>query len=595
MDKHSRIRILGIAPYDGLKSLMEKTALEFPDIELTAMSGDLQEGVTKARSNFHADYDVIISRGGTARLLREQVDIPVIEIQLAEYDILRAIHLAENISDRFAMVGFPNITMAFQNLSEMVKAAPRIFTVDRADDVDPTMDEVYRLGYRIVLCDVAANTSAKHHGLNAVLITSSQGAIRKAFVDACTLCQNVRRLRAENHFFREIINRQSSETLIFDEQQNLIFSNLRTEQSAELLNILKQEMKTLEKDKTVRIVKYISGGIYSIKAQRLLSMEREYAVFFITRSRAPLSGSRQGIRYFTEQEARQEFSSSIFVNASDVLGREVDFLRLADSRQPVVLLGEEGSGRESAANLLYFRSNHCNHPFVCIRCQLLTPKSREFLASSHNSPFADSDLTIYFSGMENLPVEVFEQMMALLKDMDVAARNKLLFSATIHAGAVSRQAIQIMDRLGCLRLNLLPLRELREHIPALVNLFLSQLSISEAVDVAGIESGALEMLKNFDWPGNFAQLKRVMRELVSRSNETITSAETARILSMESREVLADVSPAAEQEPMRLDRTLDEINRDIVRRVLKECKQNQTLTAKRLGISRTTVWKLMKQ
>ena len=56
----TKIRLLGIAPYENMQSLMLKVAEEYPQIELTVFVGDMQQGVEKALRNFHNDYDAII-------------------------------------------------------------------------------------------------------------------------------------------------------------------------------------------------------------------------------------------------------------------------------------------------------------------------------------------------------------------------------------------------------------------------------------------------------------------------------------------------------------------------------------------------------
>lgn len=58
----------------------------------------------------HNNYDVILSRGGTAKLIRSAVDLPVAEISISGYDILRTIKLAQNYSGKFAIAGFSSIT-----------------------------------------------------------------------------------------------------------------------------------------------------------------------------------------------------------------------------------------------------------------------------------------------------------------------------------------------------------------------------------------------------------------------------------------------------------------------------------------------------
>lgn len=54
-------RVLGIAPYEGMKTLMADLAEEYPQMDLTLFVGDLEQGLEIAHSNFHGNYDVVIS------------------------------------------------------------------------------------------------------------------------------------------------------------------------------------------------------------------------------------------------------------------------------------------------------------------------------------------------------------------------------------------------------------------------------------------------------------------------------------------------------------------------------------------------------
>ena len=87
-----KIRILGIAPYEGMKALMSSMADEYPQVDLTLFVGDMEQGLEIAKNNFHGNYDVVISRGGTARMLQKNISLPVVEIQVSLYDLLCALH-----------------------------------------------------------------------------------------------------------------------------------------------------------------------------------------------------------------------------------------------------------------------------------------------------------------------------------------------------------------------------------------------------------------------------------------------------------------------------------------------------------------------
>ena len=80
-----KIRILGIAPYKGLATLMKQCALQYPEIEFTAYAGSMEQGLALAK-RYSEHYDVIISRANTAKMISQSVHIPVIDIGIGYYD-----------------------------------------------------------------------------------------------------------------------------------------------------------------------------------------------------------------------------------------------------------------------------------------------------------------------------------------------------------------------------------------------------------------------------------------------------------------------------------------------------------------------------
>mgnify|MGYP002727461614 FL=1 len=69
-------RILGIAPYDGMRTAMEQAAQAYPNVEMDIYTGDLEDGQAIVQQMPPNSYDCIISRGGTARALRQVAGVP---------------------------------------------------------------------------------------------------------------------------------------------------------------------------------------------------------------------------------------------------------------------------------------------------------------------------------------------------------------------------------------------------------------------------------------------------------------------------------------------------------------------------------------
>lgn len=82
----------------------------------------------------HNNYDVILSRGGTAKLIRSAVDLPVAEISISGYDILRTIKLAQNYSGKFAIAGFSSITENAHMICDLLQYDIDIFTFTSEED-----------------------------------------------------------------------------------------------------------------------------------------------------------------------------------------------------------------------------------------------------------------------------------------------------------------------------------------------------------------------------------------------------------------------------------------------------------------------------
>ena len=134
-----KIKMLAVAPYEGMAEAITAIAKERNDIELTVQTGDLSTGKNIAIELSHNNYDVIISRGGTAELIRSAVEIPVVEVSISVYDVLRAIKLAENYSGKFVIAGFSGITYYARLLCDLLQYDIDIITFTSEEDAFPAL------------------------------------------------------------------------------------------------------------------------------------------------------------------------------------------------------------------------------------------------------------------------------------------------------------------------------------------------------------------------------------------------------------------------------------------------------------------------
>ena len=142
------IRILLIAPYQELADSFRSFAGEFDDVSIDIHVGDLNEALLYFNLSIKAkNYDVVISRGGTAKMLQKNLALPVIEIDISMYDILCALKLADGLTGKTAMVSFANITSSAHLLCDLMKYNMDIYTIDSAEAVEPTLRQLQKNDY----------------------------------------------------------------------------------------------------------------------------------------------------------------------------------------------------------------------------------------------------------------------------------------------------------------------------------------------------------------------------------------------------------------------------------------------------------------
>ncbi len=586
--RESRIHILGIAPYEGMKTAMERAAENYPDVLLDVAIGDMEDGVAIVQNAPQDYYDCIISRGGTAQRIRQISSIPVVDIQLSVYDVLRSIKLAENYGGRYAIVGFPSITEPAHTLCDLLRYDVDILTLQTREDVIPTLTKLQREGCRMVVSDMITHTVARQLGMDAFLIPSGAEGLRAALEQAISFSTSFRRMRQENQILRGVYTGDSSIFLL--DKKGMVRYYTPVEPSLDLLSVLRSHLKEVSAGKPISFYYKSYSTLYGITGQYLQVLEDDCVVFHCRPGQIPLRGSKLGIRNYGRVECEHLFMNS-FYSLSGAMGElDATVSSLALSRESVLIAGEIGTGKEQIARALYLRGVNTSNPFLVFNCQLLSNKTWEYLLNHPNSPFNDSRNTLYFQYLEALPESRLIQLQALIQETGLAKRQRLIFSCDCQEGEPLTETVrQFTLALGCLTLRLPTLRSRSDEIPSLASLYLGNLNQILGKQISGFDPHAIDLLRRYHWPNNNTQFKQVLHELaVLCDSSYIRSSQVAELLAKESALTNPTITDGA---TIPLDGTLEEITRKIILQAVAANGGNQTAAAKQLGIGRTTLWR----
>lgn len=589
-----RLRILGIAPYPGLRALLETVGEQYEHLEIDACIGNMEGALHVAQTRFSSGYDVIVSRGGTADLLRRS-GYPVIEIDISLYDVLSALRLADGIKEKTAMVVYADIASCAQMLCDMLGYQLEIFSADTLTDLMPILQDLRDRDYHTVLCDTIANGLAQRIGLNSVLITSGYESVRQALDQAEILFQSTRELRRRCRFYQTVLSRQTGQTFVLDEAGAVLFQN-GSDASDELLTCLRQEVRELQRRPRQRIVRTIGGASLYIRVHQLPEDVPGSALFCIEPRRIPASADQTGIRFLSRQDAETIFYDSVVVFGGVISAYQHELERLGAGSAPVLISGEYGTGRQQIAIALHFRGPYANAPMVMIHCPTLNDKSWSFLMDSSSSPLTDTRTTIFLSDVDALPSVRRRQLIELLQTLRVCRSNQVILSCTCNSDRqTTPESLEFLNGCGCIPLQLTPMRKVPEQISTLVSLSLSHFNVDQVQPALGASPEAIRLLQEYSWPQNYTQFSRILQELAAHAaGQTISAHLVGRVLAKE--RYLGAFHAAPDENALQLDltRPLAELDREIAMHVLREQGGNHTATAKRLGISRTTLWRLLR-
>lgn len=588
--EQAQVRILGIAPYEGMQTAMERAAENSTGIHLDVYTGDLEEGVAIVREHQQEDYDCILSRGGTAQMIQSVTDIPVVEIPVSVYDVLRTMRLAENYADRYAIVGFSNITETAHILCDLLKNPVNIVTIHSAREIGPVLSRLQTAGYRMVIGDMVTNTMARELGMNAFLITSGVESLHASLEQAASVGRSFQRLRHENLILTKVLGEDTGSLMVLNEGGQVIYPQ-NADPSMELLTLLRGKIPEIPPHGTLQFYHNRAGTLYRVVAQLLRTGGGINYLFHYSAAQIPLRSGKSGLRSLNKNECEHLFNNSFYFLSGALGELEPKILSVAATRKTVMILGETGTGKEQIASLLYLRSTLSNRPYVVVDCTQANDKVWDFLLNHYNSPLNDNGNTIFFQNFETMSEARAWDLLSSIQASDLAGRNRLLFSCTCpEGGRLPDSAEKLIGQLACLILTLPTLRSRQDEIPSLASLYLGNLNLELGKQISGFDAHAIEQLRRFPWPGNYTQFKRVIQELATVTDSYyIRNTDVAEILSRERR--LA--APVRQEETKLPSLTLKQIIRQAVEKALQENDGNQTAAARQLGIGRTTMWRYL--
>lgn len=592
----SKIYVLAVLPYKELLDMVERVSLNYPELSVDCHVGNLEEGVSIAKKEMeNKNYDVILSRGGTAELLRKEIqNSSIFEIPISFEDIFYTVMLGKNYCERFAVVSFPALTSQVNSLCAMLNYDVEIRSICSEMDAYIQLENLQSQGYTMIIGDVITAQTAKELGLNVVLITSNKNSVNEILQQICNLRPIFHKNRRQNKYMDYAQETAPCKLTILNEQREIVFSDFTSEncEKEEFLDSLISNYNNLMEGNEKNHYLEIEGILFYLKMQEHeIEMEHMTYIYSMELFHIKKEDSKK-ISIFTKTNDIDFSFQSPFGVTNSIGSAKEQIIECSKTGSPVLILGETGTGKDAAAKSIYLRNKEYRKSFFTIDCALTNDKEWVKIFNKNTSPLYYVDGTIYFKNIHCLTKNRISYLMEQLEHSNLFKRNKLIFSETTQPGKeVSIFSKYILENISCFMLHLLPVRERKDDLQSMLVIYLNELNLEYGKRIVGFTEEAKEVFINYPWPGNIAQLKRVLRELVNAEQGLYITRENVEkhlkneMFQMESAPIYN----------INLDQTLEEINQDIVHIIMKQENMNQSRAAQRLNIGRSTLWRMLKK
>ena len=308
--------------------------------------------------------------------------------------------------------------------------------------------------------------------------------------------------------------------------------------------------------------------------------------------------------------------------------------RVAPTDSTVLVLGESGTGKELVARSLHLLSRRAQGPFVAVNVGAIPEALMESELFGHaKGSFTGATTervglveeadhgTLFLDEIGDMPLATQVKLLRMLEsgevrrvgentprlvDVRVVAATHRDLTALVAEG---KFRADLYFRLNVVQLDLPPLRERREDVGLLASYFLDRSARRQERGTLEFTPEAMALLQRYDYPGNVRELENAIEHAVALSEgKRIAPADlpaairSPRLLPRTGTPEAAGFDPpprtsarGVEWAPPEHDVRLDTISRQHVLRTLTRHRGNATTAAKALGISRTTLWRMLKR
>jgi len=636
--------ILFLAPNHEIAQVAQKVCDGSNDVAIEISRMD--DAVSCARKAQENGYHVLISRGVTTwKIVNSEIELPVVDVSIGGYDIVRAYFEAKKIGEKIGIVDVEEVVGDIDSFAEVVE--DKIIKYACSNDLDDISNGVQYLrdhGADVIMGKVAMANEARRQGMNSVVISSGIDSIRRAINEARRVNMVRKQEMKKAKQFKAILEFTYDGIIALDKEGKITVFNKASEKisgwNAEraigkhITSVIpKAHCHRLLNTGQTEIGEILDIGDSKVIANRVPivvddKVEGVVTTFQQLERLQKLEGKVR--RQLAERGLVAKFTFNDIIGQSISLKNTIAMAReYAGVDSTVLIYGQTGSGKEMFAHAIHNASSRIHEAFVAINCAALPENLLEselfgyvegaftgarkggkagMFEMAHGGTLFLDEVGEMSAMLQARLLRVIEQGEVMrLGDSSIIPVNVRLIAAT-HRNLrqmVEQQQFRedLYYRLNVLSLKIPPLKNREKDIISIAQKFLNEFCLRRGKAIGDFSTDAEKLLLKYDWPGNIRELRNAMERLAMRPwKEQIELNDVSNALLLDEAEITFNTSEKSDVSNEKdnstdsiLDKHISKIERSVIHNVLHESGGNKAEAARRLGISRTTLWRKLQE
>ncbi|GHU05281.1 sigma-54-dependent Fis family transcriptional regulator [Betaproteobacteria bacterium] len=602
-----------IAPYESMRVMAEQVIDEH-DYPIRVYQADMRKGAATARQALADGARILISRGGTARRINEELGIDIVEVRPSVYSAFAYIHSQTVPDSRIAIVGFNPLISICTPVCDILQRRYQAFELRDEQQFAHVMEKLIAWKPDVIIGDVVSVRLTKERGLDCHLIESSKETLIEAFDQAVLMLNNMNRQHASEKKLSAVLQCTREGALLLDGSRRVEEVNQR---GCQLLHVSREEVigkafHEIFPDKDINAAVANATDLQNALTQ---INDRRFVVDLVCSSKDIAADSVvvlfQRVEHIqqTETSIRSKLVDSGFyakytfdsiIHVSEAMRETISKARRYGKTDSNILIhGQTGTGKELFAQSIHNAGTRAKGPFVAVNCAALPGNLLEsemfgyapgaFTGALRSGKTGLFELahngTIFLDEISEMEVFLQARLLRTLQSREVMriGDNKLI-SVNVRIIAATNKDLQeevrhgrmredLFYRLSVLDLEIPPLRDRKGDAALLFQHFLDYYGDKYGWNPPPPSRQFLQAVENCPWQGNVRALENFAEKYVTLQGLPVSALST---------QISSDDFDA---EPMPLDAV-------IIRHVQKTLEQedgNIARTATRLGVDRNTV------